>query len=206
MKRALAVLFVTLMTCSVCACGQSQEEKWADEDFVFYSEDEGVVVTQGHAFIAYENTGYLTADADSSYQQYDAKFSTERGLKIGMTMEELKTLYEVTPMNAVWELYSGNENQYNSFKAYNEEAPGEMYDDTYHNVWLDLGFVKVDDEWVSLNPKEIQDIWFCNADYEAYGEVALFAVNFDTDGLVSGISVEHLSYDESWAVSQGWKK
>lgn len=199
MKKALTVLLVCLMALSMTACGR---ESWTDEDFVFTGSDK-ITVKEGNSFIVYEDVSYLTNYEAASWEEYDEEYATSRGLELGMELKDYLKLYPVVKGYALWELFTGENNEYTSFAEYNKEDPAKMYDDA-NNVWLDLGFHKVNGKWVQLKDYEVQDIWFCDADMDAYGEVVVFAVNFDEDGEVIGISLEHFDYDEDWAVWQDW--
>ena len=53
-----------------------------------------------------------------------------------------------------------------------------MYDGTYNNAWLDIGFCKENGEWRALRDYEVQDTWFCDANLDDYEEVVVFAPYF----------------------------
>lgn len=201
MKRALAILLACTMVLGLTACSGSK--KWTGKDFIFNSGSEQVAVKKDHAFIVYEGISYLTQYSDGSYEEYASEYETNRGLKLGMTLNDYKKLYPVVKGYAVWELYSGSENEYTSFAEYNNQNPSDMYDDS-NNVWLDIGFCKEGNNWRALKDFEIQNVWFCDAEYSEYEEAVVFAVNFDKWGQVVGISLEYFTYDESWTEWQGW--
>lgn len=176
---------------------------FSDADLTFNNEGEEQKVELNHAIIVYSDVTYYTEYATGNYDEYAAEYATDRGLSLGMSMEDYLSRYNVVEGYAVWELYSGSSNEYTSFAAYNEENPDTMYED-YNNVWLDIGYCKENGEWRQLEDWEVQDTWFCDANFEDYEEVIVFAVNFDTAGTVKGISLEHFSYDDAWAEWQGW--
>ncbi|HKM34823.1 MAG TPA: hypothetical protein VJY54_08780 [Lachnospiraceae bacterium] len=205
MKKLLAALLACTMIFGLTACGLGKTtNNWTDEDFTFTSDSEKVEVPLGKAFIVYEEVSYLTSYTDGSYEEYESEYATNRGLKLGMTFDEFTKLYNVMNGYAVWEIYTGDSNEYTNFDVYTNQAPSEMYDGTNNNVWLDLGFYKENGKWKQLKDVEVQDVWFCDANYDDYDEVVVFGVNFDKWGQVAGISEEHFSYDEDWSIWQGW--
>lgn len=204
MKKAVAVLLTCVAMLGLTACGGQKKEGWADADLDFKSASETVTVKKDHAFITYNDVAYYTDYSDGSYEEYSEAFATNRGLEIGMTVEDYAKLYSVKPGYAVWELYSGSNNEYTSFAEYTNQDPSEMYDGTYGNVWLDLGFAKEDGKWRVLRDYEVQNVWFCDADFDDFDEVVVFAVNFDKWGEIQGFSIEHFTYDEVWDTWQGW--
>lgn len=206
MKRALAVLLTCTMLLGLTACGNGgSKSKWTDDDLIFQVGSEKVEVENDHAFIVYEDVSYLTDYEDGSYEELDEEYATSRGLELGMTIEDYKELYTVMNGYAVWELYSGDNNEWTSFDEYTNQEPSEMYDGTNNNVWLDIGFYKDGNEWKVLKDYEVQNVWFCDADLDDYEECVVFAVNFDKWGQITGISMEHFSYDDNWVEWQGWE-
>lgn len=207
MRKLLAALLTCTMIFGLTACGLGDTTKsWSDEDLSFTSDSEKVEVPQGKAFIVYKDVCYLTSYSDGSYEEYDKEYVSNRGLKLGMTFEEFEKLYKVMNGYAVWEIYTGENNEYTNFDVYTNQDLSEMYDATNNNVWLDLGFYKVDGKWKQLTDVEVQDVWFCDADFDDYEEVVVFGVNFDKFGQVVGISLEHFDYDEEWSAWQGWEE
>ncbi len=205
MKKIVAVLLTCTLLLSLTACGLGNTAgKWTNDDLVFTTGSEEVVVPEGKAFIVYDDESYLTNYSDGTYEEYDKDFMTKRGLALGMTFEEFEKLYGVKNGYAVWEIYTGENNEYTNFEAYTKQSLSEMYNDTNNNVWLDLAFTNVNGKWEQLTDVETQDVWFCDADLNAFGEVVVFGVNFDEWGRVSGISLEHFNYDEAWVEWQGW--
>lgn len=206
MKKALAVILACTMALGLTACaGGIKKSQWTDEDFVF-SGSEKIEVEEGNAFIVYEDTSYLTDYSSGDYEEYAEEFATNRGLELGMTLDDYKKLYTVMNGYAVWELYTGDENEYTSFEEYTNQSLSEMYDGTNNNVWLDIGFYKDGSKWKVLKDYEVQNVWFCDADLEDYEEVVVFAVNFDKWGQIVGISLEHFDYAEGWVEWQGWSE
>lgn len=202
MKKALAVILACTMVLGLTACTGSSKSKWTEDDFVFVG-SEKLEVEEGHALIVYDDATYLTSYEDGSYEQYDEEFATNRGLELDMTIDDFKKLYTVMKGYAVWELYTGDSNEYTSFNEYNNEDPSEMYEEA-NNVWLDIGFCKEDGKWRVLKDEEVRDVWFCDADLDDYGECVVFAINFDKLGEVVGISCEHFDYDKEWVEWQDW--
>ncbi|MBQ9136662.1 MAG: hypothetical protein IJX66_11300 [Lachnospiraceae bacterium] len=202
MKKLVAMMLTCVMALSLVACGNSKA-KWTEDDLTFKGASDSQEVKVDHAIIVYEDVTYYTDYADGDFEEFSEEFVTNRGLELGMTMEDYKKLYNVKPGYAVWELYSGSQNEYTSFEAYSNQEPDEMYDE-YNNAWLDIGYTKVDGKWEQLEDHEVMDTWFCDADMDAYEEVVIFAVNFDTMGQITGISLEHFTYDEAWVEWQGW--
>lgn len=201
MKRVIAVLLACTMVLGLTACSGSK--KWTDKDLTFKSGSDQIKVEKDNAFIVYEDVSYLTQYSDGSYEEFDTEYVTNRGLKLGMSLEDYKKMYNVVKGYAVWELYSGSENEYTSFAEYNNQSPTDMYDES-NNIWLDIGFCKEGGKWRQLKDVEVQDVWFCDASYSDFEEAVVFAVNFDKWEQVSGISLEHFTYDEGWTEWQGW--
>lgn len=204
MKKAVAVLLICAAMLGLTACGGQKKEGWTDADLDFKSASETVTVKKDHSFITYEGEAYYRDYSDGSAEEYVETFATNRGLEIGMTVEDYAKLYSVKPGYAVWELYSGSSNEYTSFAEYTNQEPSEMYNGTYNNVWLDLGFCKEDGKWRVLKDYEVQNVWFCDADFDDFDEVVVFAVNLNKWGEVQGLSIEHFTYDEDWDAWQGW--
>lgn len=203
MKRALAVLLTCAMVFGLTACSGTKSQ-WTDADLVFQSGSDKVEVETDYAFIVYEDVSYLTDYSDGSYEEIADEFATARGLELGMTLDDYKKLYKVMKGYAVWELYTGDNNEYTSFEEYNNQTLSEMYNGTNNNVWLDIGFYKEGGNWKPLKDYEVQNVWFCDAEMDDYEEAVVFAVNFDKWGQICGISLEHFTYDEAWAEWQGW--
>ena len=167
-------------------------------------DSEKVDVPVGKAFMVFDDVSCLISFADESYDEYDKEYATNRGLKLGMTFDDFKKLYDVMNGYAVWELYTGESNEYTEFDVFTNQDLTEMYDGTYNNVCLDLGFSKVDGKWKQLTDVEVRDVWFCDADYNDYDEILVFSVSFDKFGEVIGIYQYHFIYDEAWSEWQGW--
>lgn len=204
MKKVLAVVLACTMALGLTACsGGAKKSQWTDEDLVFTGSDT-LEVEKDHAFIVYEDASCLTDYSDGSYEEYAEEYATSRGLELGMTLDDYKKLYTVMNGYAVWELYTGDENEYTSFDEYTNQSLSEMYDGTNNNVWLDIGFYKDGGKWKVLKDYEVQNVWFCDAELDEYEEVVVFAVNFDKWGQVVGISLEYFDYDEDWVEWQGW--
>ncbi|MGN1148597.1 MAG: hypothetical protein ACI4TB_09255, partial [Lachnospiraceae bacterium] len=177
---------------------------WSDADLIFQSDSDTVEAALGYAFITYDDGSYLTDYSDGYYETYYGDFSTSKGLELGMLIEDYVELYDIKEGFAVWEVYSGDENEYTGFREYTGQSPAEMYDGENNNVWLDIGFCKENGEWKQLMDYEVRDVWFCDADLDDYDECVVFAVNFDSWGEVVGISLEHFAYDENWVEWQDW--
>lgn len=207
MKRVLSILLISTMMLGLTACGLSPKAKWTDEDLTFKSESDEVQVTKDTAIIVYEDYS-STIDYDSvSFEEFDYEYTTNRGLALGMTIDDYKELYTVINGYAIWECFTGDENEYTQFEEYKGQKPSEMYemeDSKYNNVWLDIGFSKKDGKWSQMKDFEVMDTWFCDADLDDFEECVVFAVNFDKWGKVCGISLEHFTYDEGWVEWQGW--
>lgn len=172
---------------------------------LIFAGSESIPVETDHAIIVYDDVTYYTDYSTGDYDEYAEEFITYRGLSLDMTMDDYLSMYNVEPGYAVWELYSGEENEYTSFAAYYDgDTADDFYYDDYNNVWLDIGFCLEDGYWRQLEDWEVQDTWFCDADLDDYEEVVVFAVNFDEWGYVTGISLEHFTYDEAWVEWQAW--
>ncbi len=204
MKKLVAIMLTCVMAMSLVACGGNSKAKWTEDDLVFVNGSEKQEVECDYAIIVYDDVSYYTDHATGDYEEFDFEFVTNRGLELGMTMDDYKELYNVKPGYAVWELYSGSNNEWTSFAAYSNQDPAEMYDE-YNNAWLDIGYSKVDGKWVQMEDFEVQDTWFCDADFDEFEEVVIFAVNFDEFGKVTGISLEHFTYDDAWVEWQAWE-
>ncbi|MDE6129345.1 MAG: zinc-ribbon domain-containing protein, partial [Lachnospiraceae bacterium] len=178
------------------------QKGFADTDLIFRDGTYELTVELNHALIVRPSGTYYTSYADASYEEY-GEYATDRGLKLGDSLEDYRTLYEVEPGYSAWELYSGENNEYTSFAEYTGQSPADMYNN-YKNVWLDIGFSKENGEWRALTDIEIKETWFCDAPLYDYEEVVIFAVNFDEWGEVIGLSLEHFSYDEGWVEWQAW--
>ncbi|MBO5165691.1 MAG: zinc-ribbon domain-containing protein [Lachnospiraceae bacterium] len=198
-KEAIAEI-EDAMTTQMVAAGS----EFSDADLVFIGSSDNQPVELDHSIIVYSDVTYYTEYATANYDEYAEEYMTARGLELGMTLDDYVALYNVEEGYAAWELYSGSENEYTSFLAYEEgEDPAEMYYD-YNNAWLDIGYCKEDGEWRQLEDWEVMDTWFCDAYLDDYEEVVVFAVNIDEWGEVIGISLEHFTYDEGWVEWQGW--
>lgn len=180
------------------------KEEFTDADLLFYNSSDQIVVDLNHSFIVYPNGSQILSYADADYASSEDIFATNRGLEIGMMLEDYRDLYYVEPGYAVWELFRGENNEYTSFAEYTGQSPADMYDGTYNNAWLDIGFCKENGEWRAMLDYEVRDTWFCDADLDDYEEVVVFAVNLNQWGEVCGLSLEHFSYDEGWVDWQGW--
>lgn len=203
MKKILAALLTCTMMLGLTACGGSKSA-WTDADLTFKSASgEEVTAKLDYAFITYDEEAYLTDYADGTWEEWYEEFATNRGLELGMSIDDYTKLYNVKNGYAVWECFSGDNNEYTSFEAYTNQDPAKLYDE-YNNVWLDIGYQKVDGKWEVLEDYEVGNVWFCEANLEDYDEVVVFAVNIDTYGQIVGISAEHFTYDEAWVEWQGW--
>ena len=180
------------------------KEEFTDEDLYFTNGTDWVEISLNHSFIVYSNGSQILSYADADYATSDDLYVTYRGLEIGMQLEDYRELYSVEPGYAVWELFRGENNEYTSFAEYTGQSPADMYDGTYNNAWLDIGFCKENGEWRAMYDYEVRDTWFCDADLDDYEEVVVFAVNLDQWGEVRGLSLEHFSYDDGWVEWQGW--
>ena len=180
------------------------KEEFTDADLYFTNGTDWVEVSLNHSFIVYANGSQILSYADADYATSEDLYVTNRGLEIGMQLEDYRDLYSVEPGYAVWELFRGENNEYTSFAEYTGQSPADMYDGTYNNAWLDIGFCKENGEWRAMLDYEVRDTWFCDADLDDYEEVVVFAVNLDQWGEVRGLSLEHFSYDDGWVDWQGW--
>ncbi len=204
MKKIVAMILTCAMAFSLVACGGNSKADWTAEDMTFKGDSDSQEVKVDHAIIVYDDVTYYTSYADGSYDEFAEEFVTNRGLALGMSIDDYKELYNVKPGYAVWELYSGDNNEWTSFAAYSNQDPSEMYDE-YNNAWLDIGYTKVDGKWEQMKDYDVQDTWFCEADFDEFEEVVIFAVNFDDFGKITGISLEHFTYDDAWVEWQAWE-
>lgn len=189
---------------TIASIEEMMKVHFSDADLNFISASgETVTAELNYAFIAYDAEAYLTDYADGAWEEWYEDFATARGLEVGMFMEDYIEMYDVKQNYAVWECFSGDNNEYTSFEAYSKQEPAELYEE-YNNVWLDIGFCMENGEWQQLEDYEVQNVWFCDADLSDYDEVVVFAVNLDSYGQICGISVEHFTYDEGWVEWQGW--
>lgn len=200
-KKLFAVLLSTMMVLGLAACGNSKAD-FADSDLVFKGSKD-IQVAKDYAIIVYDDVTYYTDHVSGNYDEYDEEYATSRGLKLGMTLSDYQDLYSIKNGYAVWELYTGSNNEYTSFDSYTNQTPADMYKEA-NNVWLDLGWCKEDGKWRIMTDVEVRDTWFCDADLDDYDEIVFFAVNFDSMGKIVGISLEHVTYDEDWVEWQGW--
>ena len=174
-------------------------------DDLYFTGSDNIYVETDHSIIVYEDVTYYTDYATGDYEEMEEEFTTARGLALGMTMEDYLNMYNVTPGYAAWELFSGDNNEYTSFSPYYDGDTAEDFlSGEYNTVWLDIGFSLEDGYWRQMEDWEIQDTWFCDADLYDYEEVIVFAVCIDDWGTVTGISLEHFTYDEGWVEWQGW--
>lgn len=202
MKKLAAVVLTCTMAFGLVACGNSKTN-WTEEDFVFVNGSDKQEVECDYAMTIYSDVSYYVDHTTGDYEEFDFEFATNRGLELGMALKDYKELYSVKSGYAVWELYSGDSNEYTSFEQYTNQEPGEMYDE-FNNVWLDIGYCKVDGKWKLMEDYEVVNTWFCDADLDEYEEVVIFAVNFDTVGRITGLSCEHFTYDDAWVEWQDW--
>lgn len=179
-------------------------EEYTDADLTFFCGSDSIEVSLNHSFIVYVDGSQLLSYADAERETTEDVYATNRGLELGMTLEDYRNLYYVEPGYAAWELFRGENNEYTSFAEYTGQDPADMYDGTYNNAWLDIGFCKENGEWRALRDYEVQDTWFCDASLDDYEEVVVFAVNLNQWGEVCGLSLEHFTYDEGWVDWQGW--
>ena len=204
MKRALAVFLAActmVLSLSACAGGKSS---WKDEDFTFTKGSETITVAYGQSFITYSSySAHLSYDGNIWDTELEGEWTSNRGLKLGDTIDDFKKLYTVIKGYAVWELFNGDNNEYTSFQEYNNDSLSDMYASN-NNVWLDLGFYKEDGQWKVMKDYELQNVWFCDANLSSYGECVVFSVNFDKWGQVVGLSIEHFNYDSNWVEWQNW--
>lgn len=214
MKKLLATMLMVVMVCGLTACGGSKG--WTDEDFIMKNGDDEVEVKKETVWYGFEGVGYLDdyaawVDGDEAWEEeFDDEYATNRGLEIGMDMDEFCKLYDVKEGHAVWEVVSGENGEWTEFAAYDKDQDIEdVYDDfsdeLYPNIWLDLGYYKDGNKWVAMEDVDVQDVWFCEADDDDFKEVAILSVNFDEDGEVQGISLSHIKYDSTWEEWQGWE-
>ena len=180
------------------------KEEFTDADLMFYCGSDSTEVSLNHSFIVYADGSQIISYVDAERETTEDVYVTNRGLALGMTLEDYKNLYFVEPGYAAWELFRGENNEYTSFAEYTGQDPFDMYDGTYNNAWLDIGFCKENGEWRALRDYEVQDTWFCDANLDDYEEVVVFAVNLDQWGEIRGLSLEHFTYDDGWVEWQGW--
>ena len=180
------------------------KEEFTDADLNFFCGSDSVEVSLNHSFIVYVDGSQIMSYVDAKRETTEDVYATNRGLALGMTLEDYKSLYSVEPGYAAWELFRGENNEYTSFAEYTGQDPADMYDGTYNNAWLDIGFCKENGEWRALRDYEVQDTWFCDANLDDYEEVVVFAVNLDQWGEIRGLSLEHFTYDDGWVEWQGW--
>lgn len=201
MKRVLALVLTCMTVLGLTACGGSSKIQWTDEDLTFQKGSKKIEVELGNSILMWDDITYLTTDfEDNIYEEYDGGFATNRGLEVGMTLDDYKELYNVKNGYAVWELISGD---YTSFDAYTNQKPLELYEDA-GSVWLDIGYSKVNGRWKVLTDVEVRDVWFCDADLDDYDEIVILSVGIDSMGEIVGISMYHTEYDEEWVVWQDW--
>ncbi len=214
MKKLVASLLALVMVCGLTACGGSKG--WTDEDFIMKNGDDEVEVKKETVWYGFDGVSYLDdyaawVDGDSDWEEeFDDEYATNRGLELGMDMDEFCKLYDVKEGYAVWEVVSGESGEWTEFAAYDKDQDMEdVYDDfsdeLYPNIWLDLGYYKDGNKWVAMEDVDVQDVWFCEADDDDFKEVAILSVNFDDDGEVQGISLSHIKYDGTWEEWQGWE-
>ncbi len=214
MKKLVVSLLTLVMVCGLTACGNSKG--WTDEDFIMKNGDDEVEVKKETVWYGFDGASYLDdyaawVDGDADYEEaFDDEYATNRGLEIGMEMEDFCELYDVKPGYAVWEVVSGDNGEWTEFAEYKldediEDVYDEFSDELYPNVWLDLGYYKDGKKWVAMEDVDVQDVWFCDADDDNFKEVAILSVNFDMEGEVQAISLSHIKYDGTWEEWQGWE-
>ena len=200
-KKILAALLIMTAAINLTACGSGTG--FSEDDLVLKG-PEDIVVDKDYAVIAYEDTAYFMGLVDDDYEEYEGDYATSRGLELGGQLEDYKKLYGVKNGYAVWELFSGDNNEYTSFDAYSNQSAGEMYDEA-NNVWLDLGWCKEGGKWRAMTDVEVRDTWFCDADYDDFDEIVFLSVNLDEMDEVIGLAIYHVTYDEAWADYQAWE-
>ena len=204
MKKVLAMILSCVMVLGLTACGETKH-KWTEEDLNFTNGSDTVTVEEGSIWYGYDDIGYLVYYIEEYEDEFEGSYATNRGLQVGMTLDDYKELYRVSPGYAVWEIVSGEQGEYTEFAAYNDDDPADMYTSSDRNCWLNIGYYKVGDTWKALKDYEVQDVWLCDADQAEFQEVAILSVNIDYDGTVIGISLSNIKYDDVWVEWQAWE-
>lgn len=200
-KKLLAAALAAVMVLGLTACGSNAG--FTEDDLVFKG-DEEITVDKDYAVIVYEDAAYYMGITNDDYEEIAGVFETSRGLGLGMTLDDYKKLYGVKNGYAVWELFSGDNNEYTSFDAYSNQSADEMYEDA-NNVWLDLAWCKEGGKWRAMTDVEVRDTWFCDADYDDFDEIVFLSVNLDDMDEVIGLAIYYVTYDEDWSEYQAWE-
>lgn len=207
MKKAIAVFLAActmVLSLSACAGGKSG---WKDDDFIFTNGSDTVTVNVGQIGALGSDAGMVASYADDSvYQQLNAGYTTNRGLKVGDSIDEYKKLYTVINGYALWEINT-NDGWSTIVHEYNNESPSEAYgfESDIYSVYLDIGFYKKDGKWAVLRDYELRDVWFCDASLSTYSECAILTVGFDSMGRIGVIDIYHINYDQDWKTFQDWE-
>lgn len=214
MKKLLATMLAVVMVCGLTACGGSKG--WTDKDFIMKNGDDEVEVKKENVWYGFDGVSYMDdyaawVDGDEAWEEvFEDEYTTNRGLEIGMDMDDFCKLYDVKEGYAVWEVVSGESGEWTEFAAYDknqdmDDVYDDFSDDLYPNIWLDLGYYKDGNKWVAMEDVDVQDVWFCEADSSDFKEVAILSVNFDDDGEIKAISLSHIKYNGTWEEWQGWQ-
>lgn len=209
-KKLMAVLLGTMMVLSLAACGSSKAA-FTDDDLVVKAGSEEVRVALNHYF--YMNDEYSEYDNMLDYddwEEYGTGFATSKGLELGMTMDDYKDLYAVKNGYALWELLDYDDDGYGYISTpaeYTNESARTIYDeygDKADVAYLDLGWCKEDGKWRAMTDEELYDVWYCEASYSEFGEVAIISVGFDYYDRAAVLYLYHFTYNGDFADWSGW--
>lgn len=204
MKKLLTALISVVLITGLTGCGpKTVPVPFTAEDLVFSDGNEEIPVELNQVFFAFPEYSCTERYEDYEYSEYDAVFSTARGLTVGSTVQEYREAYFGKNSNAAWELV-GNE-EITRFRGYNGEDPAEVAEDG-ETPWLDCGFYLEDGEWKPLTGYELSDIWLCNVPEDQYDEVVIISACIDEDGLIYALSMNYIDYGETFFEYQGWEE
>lgn len=173
---------------------------WESDDFRFCSPASVIVIVPRNSqFLVSEDcTALISYEDAAAYREYAGLFASDRGVGIGTAYRDYLSSYGVAPGYAAWELYEGDDTGEVTMASYDRQLPRQMYGEGYTRAWLDIGYRYTDGAWMPLTDHEIQDVYFCDAPLDRYGDCVIFSAGFDESGTVRGLSLEYFDYGEIW--------
>lgn len=205
-KKLLTWALSAVMVLSLAGCGSGSGSKagFTDDDLVLKGSEDFRVALDHFMYTTDGYTDYEDMYVDD-WTEYEEAFATSRGLKIGMTLDDYKKLYNIKYGYAVWEQITYD--NYTYLDYYTNQDSSDMYNDddiAVDTLWLDLGWYKDGSSWKAMSDEEFMDVWFCHADLDKYDEVVILSVYLDEFEEIGAMYFYHFTYDNDWVTWQGW--